>query len=471
MKKWVAGLGLLLLLGCAGEGNVRDEAPKKAGVFEKDVTDFTVTPEPSKMRLSWKLEDTTGVKSVDIMMKYKLVSQNNVYVKVKSLKPQETETVIDAEPLSEVVFKVYLTDKSGRKSKGVVKNGFIPHPNVIIDEVQNFDENKPRRLYIYLPDGYAQGNKIYPVVYFHDGQNLFSTKTGSPYEWMVDEVLTRLIKEGKVEEMIVVGIPHGGSKRAEQYIPCKVFYHSDFQGKGAEYSEYVVKTVIPYVESKYRVSKKREDRAVMGSSLGGSLSLWMLAHYPDVFSMAGVVSPYGAWITNEVSAMKRKDVKIWMDCGTHEVGSQEFQYLPFIRIYCDTLLKNGLTYGKNFVYYEADKGNHHEIDWSKRVEYPLILFKGKTASTKPVSWKIYPERTPYKYEKYDWIINPMADFDNGMCYSLYRQANYSIEGKSAATVNERGEVTLNGETNAVVVVKYQGEEQKVEVYTRKKKKK
>jgi metallo-beta-lactamase class B len=148
--------------------------------------------------------------------------------------------------------------------------------------------SRTRRIWVYLPKGYAGSSKIYPVLYLQDGQNLFNEKTAAFGEWGVDECLDSLQqKTGK--ECIVVGIDHGGDKRLTEYNP---YDHPQFgKGEGAAYAGFLAKTLKPYIDTKYRTKKGPENTFVAGSSMGALISLYTAIQYPTVFSTAGVFSP------------------------------------------------------------------------------------------------------------------------------------------------------------------------------------
>lgn len=148
--------------------------------------------------------------------------------------------------------------------------------------------NRTRRIWVYLPKGYAGSAKIYPVLYLQDGQNLFNEKTAAFGEWGVDECLDSLQqKTGK--ECIVVGIDHGGDKRLTEYNP---YDHPQLgKGEGAAYAAFLAKTLKPYIDAKYRTRKGPENTFVAGSSMGALISLYTAIQYPTVFSTAGLFSP------------------------------------------------------------------------------------------------------------------------------------------------------------------------------------
>ena len=164
----------------------------------------------------------------------------------------------------------------------------LPGVSLLSDPLEMPGLNRKRQLRLYLPPGYAASNKRYPVLYMHDGQNLFDSATAYAGEWKVDETLDALAKEGKLE-LIVVGIDNGGEKRMTE---LNAWSSERFgAAEGREYTDFIVKTLKPLIDSRYRTLPGREHTAIMGSSMGGLASHYALAQYPEVFSKAGVFSP------------------------------------------------------------------------------------------------------------------------------------------------------------------------------------
>jgi predicted alpha/beta superfamily hydrolase len=156
--------------------------------------------------------------------------------------------------------------------------------------------NRTRRIWAYLPKGYATASKRYPVLYMLDGQNLFNEQTAPFGEWGVDECLDTLQQKlGK--ECIVIGIDNGGDKRKQEYDPYDDA--TSGKGEGKAFAEFLVQTLKPFIDTKYRTLKGRENTFIAGSSLGGFFSFWTTIQYPDVFGAAGVFSP-SFWITEQI---------------------------------------------------------------------------------------------------------------------------------------------------------------------------
>ncbi|MGM5469901.1 alpha/beta hydrolase [Flavobacteriaceae bacterium LMO-SS05] len=147
-----------------------------------------------------------------------------------------------------------------------------------------------KTIWMYLPKGYQNSNKPYPVIYMHDAQNLFDAETSFVGEWKIDEFLDTLLNN---DEAIVIGIEHGGEKRIDELTP----FHNDKYGGGQadDYLNFIIKTLKPYIDSNYRALSNTEDTIIWGSSLGGLISLYALIKYPETFGKAGVFSP-SIWI-------------------------------------------------------------------------------------------------------------------------------------------------------------------------------
>lgn len=175
--------------------------------------------------------------------------------------------------------------------------------------------NTTKKIWLYLPKNYNSTKKKYPVIYMHDAQNLFDAKTSFVGEWNVDEKLDSLNAQ-----VIVVGIEHGNEKRMAELTPYK---HPKYGGGDADkYLEFIVKTLKPEIDAKYRTKTNAKNTGIMGSSLGGLVSYYAILKYPDVFGKAGVFSP-SFWfnrkeiiaLTNTIPKLK---TKIYFLCGDNE---------------------------------------------------------------------------------------------------------------------------------------------------------
>jgi predicted alpha/beta superfamily hydrolase len=157
-------------------------------------------------------------------------------------------------------------------------------------------------IWLYLPKNYATSNKKYPVMYLHDGQNLFDSKTSYSGEWNIDEKLDSLNAQ-----VIVVGIEHGNEKRMEELSPYK---NEKYGGGNADnYLEFIIKTLKPKIDKLYRTKTNPNQTTIMGSSLGGLVSYYALLKYPEVFGKAGVFSP-AFWFNPELFELTKKTKKL-----------------------------------------------------------------------------------------------------------------------------------------------------------------
>lgn len=149
-----------------------------------------------------------------------------------------------------------------------------------------------KKIWLYLPENYRSSAKRLPVIYMHDGQNLFDAKTSYVGEWQVDETLDSL-----KAQVIVVGIEHGGEKRIDELTPYKNAKYGG--GKADQYLDFIVNTLKPYIDKNYRTKPDKKHTAIFGSSLGGLVSFYAVLKYPEVFSKAGVFSP-SFWFTGDI---------------------------------------------------------------------------------------------------------------------------------------------------------------------------
>lgn len=144
-----------------------------------------------------------------------------------------------------------------------------------------------RRIWMYYPEGYKASDKRYPVIYMHDGQNLFDTATAFGEEWCIDETLHSLHAQ-----CIVIGIENSDQRMTEYNCHCNEEYG---KGEGKAYIDFIVHNLKPYVDENYRTMPDRENTFMAGSSMGGLISLFAGLYHPDVFGKLGIFSP-SLWI-------------------------------------------------------------------------------------------------------------------------------------------------------------------------------
>lgn len=229
--------------------------------------------------------------------------------------------------------------------------------------------NRSRRIWVYLPPTYTTSNKKYPVLYMHDGQNVFEDSSSFSGEWGVDEFLD----SSKLRECIVVGVDNGGNKRLNEYCPydfglsgIAANYQSG-KGEGGLYVDFLVKTLKPFIDKKYKTLGERKNTFVAGSSMGGLISLYAVLKYPKIFGGAGVFSPafwVGPKIFDDIKKKGKKvNGKIFFYAGKEEGETM----VPFtIKAFNEM---HRVSKSKMAIVIRAD-GKHNEERW--RMEFPLF---------------------------------------------------------------------------------------------------
>lgn len=232
-----------------------------------------------------------------------------------------------------------------------------------------------RTLLAWLPPSYAaQPERRYPVVYFHDGQNVFDEATSFSGEWGADETLTALAEEGI--EAVAIGIPNGGERRFHEYSAVKGAAVPYPGGGGADaYVAFLTETVKPMVDASLRTRPEPEHSAVIGSSMGGLVSLHALLTRPDVFGHAGVMSP-AFWTAGPRAfdlawAAPAPTGRLWLDIGGQEGDDPERQrdYWEQAHAFAELMRGKGMDGRLRFV---ADpQAPHHERAWRARLPEAL----------------------------------------------------------------------------------------------------
>lgn len=193
------------------------------------------------------------------------------------------------------------------------------HVHLLADAFYIPQLERYRKIQLYLPKDYHKSEKRYPVIYMHDGQHLFHTQPPRNDEWAVDSVADELIRSG-LKEMIIIGIDHAEKNRFNEYSP---FDGDQGKGEGKAYADFIVKTLKPFVDSNYRTLPDAKNTAIAGGSMGGLISMYILATYPEIFGSAGIFSPsfwYAPSIFNyvEENLPKLGDHKIYLVIGGKE---------------------------------------------------------------------------------------------------------------------------------------------------------
>jgi predicted alpha/beta superfamily hydrolase len=248
----------------------------------------------------------------------------------------------------------------------------------ILEGLHSPELGNERDILVYLPPSYSvDDGRRYPVLYMHDGQNLFDAATSFSGEWEVDQTLESASAEGL--ETIVVGIANTGPERLNEYSPFPDAKHAT-AGRGDTYLDFVVRTLKPIIDRDFRTLPERGSTGIAGSSMGGLISLYAFIRNAETFGFAGVMSP-ALWfgeraILPYVQAAPFVPGRIYVDVGTRE-GRET---LADVRRLRDMLVEKGYRKGEDFLYVVEMGGTHSEAAWARRLRKELEFLLGGAAS-------------------------------------------------------------------------------------------
>lgn len=251
-----------------------------------------------------------------------------------------------------------------------------------------------RTVHVYLPACYEQKqNERFPVIYMHDGQNIFEDKGAfGGCSWGIKETLECMEEQGKIEGIIVVGIENNGDRRFEDYSPWKntmektTFPAGSHGGDGEEYAAFAAGELRERINETYRTLTDAEHTYVCGSSMGGFISAYMMVRYPEIYGGAGIFS-LASWFAEEIflSEIKRRGVnkkqRYFVQVGTEETSDTENTCMPQIYLnnsihYVKALWEQNLS--ADHIYFGVGVGDtHSERCWRKYME-AMFLFLVET---------------------------------------------------------------------------------------------
>jgi len=229
-----------------------------------------------------------------------------------------------------------------------------------------------RDILVYLPSDHGRDDRRFPVIYMHDGQNLFDPATSFAGEWAVDQIMEAGKEAGL--EAIVVAIPNTGRDRTNEYSP---FLDSKAGGgKGEPYLRFIVETIKPIIDADFRTLPGREHTGIAGSSMGGLISLYAFFRYRHVFGFAGVMSP-SLWFANHavlewVMRQPFAGGRIYIDVGMKE-GQRTLDDVMRLR---DVLEAKGYRNLNDLLCVVDTAGDHSERAWARRVRREMSFLLG-----------------------------------------------------------------------------------------------
>ncbi len=257
------------------------------------------------------------------------------------------------------------------------KNGKIPVSGQVtgqvnIHRVLGNDEIPDRNLVVWLPQTYAQNpNDSFPVLYMHDGQNIFNPYTALfKVDWQIDEKVDSLIAQEAIEPIIVVGI-YSTKDRIREYSQTE---------KGRMYRQFVIDSVKPFIDKNYRTMQDAQHTAVGGSSAGAAASFLLAWENPNIFSTAICMSP--AFKIDDIDCVaevtnfdgKKKDLRFYIDNGG--IGIEK-KLQPGIDSMIKSLMLKGYEENNDLFLHFDSKARHFERDWGERIKIPLEIFYKK----------------------------------------------------------------------------------------------
>lgn len=243
---------------------------------------------------------------------------------------------------------------------------------------------------VWLPPGYhdaENGTRRYPVLYLNDGQNLFEASASfTGVEWQVDETADRLIREGAVPPMLIVGLDNAAKDRLREYMPHRSLHPMMLRAHGTRYPAFLFKEVMPFIARNYRVAAGPENTGLGGSSLGALIALYTAAVRPGVIGRLLLESP-SLWASNrqiirQSRAVRRWPERVFLATGTSEVGrkDRDQSVVDDVRELAGILRRGGLD-DKRLKLVIDEGATHHESAWARRFPEALSFLFGKLAAS------------------------------------------------------------------------------------------
>lgn len=259
-----------------------------------------------------------------------------------------------------------LLDETSEATPNPIRVGSLDH----YPDVRSRFLAQTHDIIVCVPPEYAlEPQRRFPVLYLHDGQNVFDDLPMSPFgvQWGVDTTARALIHADVIEPIILVAIGNAGRDRIDEYTPTRDQMH-DAGGMADRYGQMLVYEIKPFIDRHYRTKREARDTGLAGSSLGGLLTLHLGVTHPAIFGKLALLSPSVWWddrwiirqLTEEIDE-RRPALSIWLDVGTGEA-----RMLKGTRLLHRMLLRKGWQEGVDLHYMEADGALHDERAWGHR---------------------------------------------------------------------------------------------------------
>jgi predicted alpha/beta superfamily hydrolase len=255
---------------------------------------------------------------------------------------------------------------SGYLDKWLTRGRSAPGTLDVIPDVYSPELGNHRDIIVYTPASYLKSRRPFPVIYMQDGQNLFDPRTSFAGEWGVDVALARAPRRGR--RAIIVGIPNMGVDRMREYSPFHDTRHGG--GGGDAYVDFVLQTLKPMIDERYRTRQDPEGTGIVGSSLGGLIALYAFFRSPRAFGFCGAMSP-ALWfgegaIFPFIREARYVRGRVYLDVGLLEGPGT----LANARAMEDLLASKGMDRSR-LMYVEDRHGQHNEAAWGRRLRKAL----------------------------------------------------------------------------------------------------
>lgn len=244
---------------------------------------------------------------------------------------------------------------------------FLPRVELLSEAFEMPQLDTTRRVHVLLPYDYYETEKHYPVLYLHDGQNLFGEGVGFG-SWNADQKMAMLAARGH-HEVIIVSIDHGAEERIREFS----LYRTRFgQAKGRQYLKFITETLKPHIDATYRTIPNHEHTGIGGSSMGGLISIYGGLMHPDVFGRLLIFSP-SLWISpkiyfDAIHFRKSMNTKVYIYGG----GAESSYMVPNLQRLQQACLKQGCDEMTMQIELSIDPGGqHHEARWGR--EFPRAV--------------------------------------------------------------------------------------------------
>ena len=278
---------------------------------------------------------------------------------------------MDLNPTSSLISPLRSARRRDTSSKGAtspLSDDLADNPRYLVYEFHSEILPDDRTVQVYLPPQYMeQGDRRFPVLYLHDGQNLFDGRTSyiPGRTWNANTTADRLALEEEIEPVILVGVANTGLRRMAEYTPTRDMKMGG--GEGRSYGRLLVEELKPWIDRSFRTLTGAKDTGLGGSSLGGLISLFLGWEYPAVFGKLAVMSPSLWWDHRSILSIlnqpgPKPDLRIWMDMGTAE-GARHVRDADLLEL---ILLRRGWRLGADLAYVRVKGAVHDENAWAGR---------------------------------------------------------------------------------------------------------